>query len=319
MMPSGVGIFVSHHHSPEEDIFTHRLVSDLRAAGADVWVDEDSVQSDSFIQRINQGLSERDWFVLVMTPDALGSRWVMREVDAAFNLVNSGQMQSIIPIVAEPCPDADIPPLLRPLQRYDATSDYPLALSKLLRALGLEQAQSPAKSPIEVPPAVSAVAPAAASDDSSKSDASGPALAPAPNVGGASIARVPRRAVLVAAALLLMTSLGGGLTLYAAQHGGHASGKTSVIRSHPTATATTAPSPTPTVTATSLPTATSTAVFVAHTEMTQTSNGVFGLGTSHTCTSYSTPGAPPYSFTVVLTTLAKPDAVPANWTLTYTS
>ena len=38
-MPDQVRVFVSHHHSPEEDVLTARLVADLEAAEADVWVD----------------------------------------------------------------------------------------------------------------------------------------------------------------------------------------------------------------------------------------------------------------------------------------
>jgi hypothetical protein len=39
-MADKVGVFISHHHSEEEDRFTDRLVSDLEFAGADVWVDD---------------------------------------------------------------------------------------------------------------------------------------------------------------------------------------------------------------------------------------------------------------------------------------
>jgi hypothetical protein len=52
-MTEKVGVFVSHHHSPEEDKFTDQLVRDLRQAGADVWVDNDEIKSGSFIQKIN--------------------------------------------------------------------------------------------------------------------------------------------------------------------------------------------------------------------------------------------------------------------------
>jgi hypothetical protein len=44
-MPEPVRIFVSHHHSPEEDIFTARLVADLEAAGVEVWVDTKGIAS----------------------------------------------------------------------------------------------------------------------------------------------------------------------------------------------------------------------------------------------------------------------------------
>lgn len=38
-MAEPVRVFVSHHHTPEDDTFTARLVADLEAAGVDVWVD----------------------------------------------------------------------------------------------------------------------------------------------------------------------------------------------------------------------------------------------------------------------------------------
>ncbi len=42
-------VFVSHHHGPKEDAATARLVGDLEAAGADVWVDYQGVASGSFV------------------------------------------------------------------------------------------------------------------------------------------------------------------------------------------------------------------------------------------------------------------------------
>jgi hypothetical protein len=75
-MPEPVRVFISHHHSSEEDAFTTQLKSDLEAAGADVWMDDDRITSDDFIQKINEGLVGRQWLVLVLTPGALGSTWV---------------------------------------------------------------------------------------------------------------------------------------------------------------------------------------------------------------------------------------------------
>lgn len=136
-MANQAQIFVSHHHSAVEDIFTTRLVADLESAGADVWVDDARITSDDFIQKINEGLSGRQWLVLVMTPAALKSPWVQAEVNAALNQVRKGRMFGVVPIVALPCDDVDIPPLLDALHRYDATSAYEPARDGLLRALNL--------------------------------------------------------------------------------------------------------------------------------------------------------------------------------------
>jgi hypothetical protein len=56
-MAEQVRVFVSHHHSPDEDAFTARLVEDLKAAGADVWVDTTGIPSGRFVAKISEGLA----------------------------------------------------------------------------------------------------------------------------------------------------------------------------------------------------------------------------------------------------------------------
>jgi formylglycine-generating enzyme required for sulfatase activity len=140
-MAETVRVFVSHHHSPEEDAFTAQLVADLEAARADVWVDDERIPADDFIRKINEGLTGRQWLVLVMTPNALRSPWVQAEVNAALLQVRQGRMLGVIPLVAQPCNDADIPPLWATLQRYDATKRYENARGSLFSTLGLMPGQ----------------------------------------------------------------------------------------------------------------------------------------------------------------------------------
>jgi formylglycine-generating enzyme required for sulfatase activity len=145
-----VRVFVSHHHSPDEDRFTARLVADLIAAGADVWVDDQGITSEDFVRKISEGLAGRQWLVLVMTPASVASPWVQREVGAALNEVTARRMLGVIPIVMLPTHEQDIPILWRPLHRYDATRSYEPARDGLLRALGLSMPPRPAAPP---PPA----------------------------------------------------------------------------------------------------------------------------------------------------------------------
>src|SRR5689334_16584479 len=108
-MAEKIGVFVSHHHSPEEDAFTARLVADLEAAGADVWVDTSGITSDDFVKKISEGLAGRKWLVLVMTPAAVTSPWVQREVNAAMNEHTAGRMLGILPVVLQPCQEQSVP------------------------------------------------------------------------------------------------------------------------------------------------------------------------------------------------------------------
>jgi hypothetical protein len=148
---SSVGVFISHSH--QDDAFTRRLSNDLRAVGVDVWIDEKEIAYDDFVMKISDGLQGRQWLVLVMTPASLKSQWVRREVNAALNLVEKGRMRGVIPIVAAPCNDNDIPALWDSLHRYDATRNYDTALSGLLRAIGVTPSTSESVAASMTPPA----------------------------------------------------------------------------------------------------------------------------------------------------------------------
>jgi hypothetical protein len=153
-------VFVSHHHSPDEDRITMRLVADLDAAGADVWVDVQGATSNSFVQKSSEGLEGRDWLVLVMTPESVASERVREEVNTAINEVKARRMLGVIPIVMAPTPDEAMPALWRHWTRYDATEDYEAARDKLLHALDLTL-------PVPAQPAPNITAPAPSSPQTS--------------------------------------------------------------------------------------------------------------------------------------------------------
>lgn len=146
-MADQVRVFVSHHHSPDEDAFTARLVADLEDTGADVWVDDKSLTANNFVQKISEGLEGRQWLILVMTPQSVASPWVRNEVNAALSEHTAGRMLGVIPIVMTPTPDEAIPVLWRTLHRYDATRGYESARDRLLQALGLGVSAIPSDIP----------------------------------------------------------------------------------------------------------------------------------------------------------------------------
>jgi hypothetical protein len=131
-MADTVRVFVSHHHSDDEDAFTRRLVDDLEAASADVWVDYRGATSESFVRKISEGMAGRQWLVLVMTPASVASEWVRLEVDTALAEVKAGRMLAVVPIVMRPTPVEAIPLLWRTLLRKDATQGYAPARDELL-------------------------------------------------------------------------------------------------------------------------------------------------------------------------------------------
>lgn len=128
-------VFVSHSH--RDDVFTMRLVEDLRRAGVEVWVDMTGMDPGVFMQRISQALDTHEWMVLVLTPAAIASQYVQTEVFTALHRVQQGTMRAVVPILAAPCTPGTIPALWDALHRFDATRCYTDALAGVLKAIGL--------------------------------------------------------------------------------------------------------------------------------------------------------------------------------------
>lgn len=134
-MAQQASVFLAYHHSPSEDAFAHRLVSDLRAVGVDVWYDNAGLLPGSFVEKFNHELEKLQWLVVLMTPGAIDSPWVRYEVDTALNLYQHGRMLGVIPFIIDPTARNAMPSFWRTLVSFDATVGYEVARDGLLHAL----------------------------------------------------------------------------------------------------------------------------------------------------------------------------------------
>jgi tetratricopeptide (TPR) repeat protein len=128
-------VFVS--HSSKDAGFAAKLVDDLNGAGATVWFASNDIEAGDFQQRIDEALAECEWFLLVLTRDALTSYWVKQEVNAANILKHQGQIRDLIIVKADDVPNRDIPPLWRVFNILDANANYTAALNRILKAIGI--------------------------------------------------------------------------------------------------------------------------------------------------------------------------------------
>jgi len=154
-MPEPVRVFVS-YASPDR-AFAGRLVNDLKAAGAEVWWDVTGIDEGDFLDKINEALRQCQWLVLVLTPNAIASKWVKIEVNAAINRREKGLMRGVLPVLASSVAHDAIPPVWDTLHRYDAVRDYPVEVARLIRTLDLsgapaEPPQTPNAPPDHFPP-----------------------------------------------------------------------------------------------------------------------------------------------------------------------
>lgn len=123
-------VFISHAH--EDEAFARRISADLQAEGWSVWIAPDSIMpGETWVEAINRGLEESGYYLLVQTPAASSSPWVVTETNVAICLEHQRQMR-FIPLDVAPC---QAPPLWTAYQSVPFRDNYLRGLEHLLARL----------------------------------------------------------------------------------------------------------------------------------------------------------------------------------------
>lgn len=127
-------VFIS--HSSKDKAFVETLVEKLQEAGVETWFDTQQLQpGDSIVQGIQDGLTDSDYLVLVLSRNSVASRWVQAELSAGFIREMEGKGTRLLPIRID---DAEIPPLLADRVFIDFRSSFVDGLRKLAERLLIE-------------------------------------------------------------------------------------------------------------------------------------------------------------------------------------
>jgi hypothetical protein len=125
-------VFIS--HASKDKIFVDRLVSDLAARGVPVRYDRLDVRlGDSIPGKINGGISEAKYLLVVLSPAAVKSKWVREELNAALMRQVASAGTFLLPVLVEDC---DVPPLLGHRRFADFRESPEAGLEELLGVFG---------------------------------------------------------------------------------------------------------------------------------------------------------------------------------------
>ncbi len=118
----------------------HRLAADLEQAGIPVWIAPESIQhGEEWVEAIGRGLDESAFFVVILTPAGVASKWVKKEGNLAVEMEVEGQL-AFIPLWREDC---SVPRVWRAYQRVPFDGSYTAGLAALRARLeGGEQKPS---------------------------------------------------------------------------------------------------------------------------------------------------------------------------------
>lgn len=130
-------LFLSYSSSDRK--FAERLAAELNAVGVKVWIDQGELKlGDSLIDRIREGIDQMDYLAVVISPAAVMSEWVKREVEIAMHQEIEGKRVKVLPLLYKEC---DLPWFLKGKLYADFTKPdlYQASLLRIFDRLGVKK------------------------------------------------------------------------------------------------------------------------------------------------------------------------------------
>jgi TonB family protein len=125
----------------EDSEFALRLAGDLKAAGANVWLDQlDIIPGDRWDHAVENALTHCSRLLVILSPSSVSSTNVMDEVSFALE-----ERKIVIPVIHRDC---TVPFRLRRVQHLDFRQDYARGLQELLKTLAPGQSAGQSMSAI---------------------------------------------------------------------------------------------------------------------------------------------------------------------------
>ena len=118
-------------HSSVDKEFARRLSSDLKSNGIKVWFDEfEMFPGDSLYEKIQSVIRSSAWFVIVLSPDSVSSKWCKRELHNAMEEENQRDRLFVVPVLHRDC---EIPGFLKETVWADCrATEYKNGLARLM-------------------------------------------------------------------------------------------------------------------------------------------------------------------------------------------
>jgi len=127
-------VFLS--HSSKDRKFVLLLARTLKRHGIPYWYSATHIAiARQWHDEIGKALRRCDWFLVVLTPDAVKSDWVKRELLFALN--DNRYNQRIIPLLLKNCNSSDLSWTLPSFQFADFRRDIEAGYRKLFKLWGI--------------------------------------------------------------------------------------------------------------------------------------------------------------------------------------
>ncbi len=120
-------IFISHSSKDKE--FVRKLSDDLRDLGHQPWLDEWDIKVGDCIEtKVEHGIAEADYVVVVLSANSVASNWVSREWKIKYWDEIESDRTLVLPVLTEDC---EIPGLIKTKKYADFRTNYSIGLVQL--------------------------------------------------------------------------------------------------------------------------------------------------------------------------------------------
>lgn len=133
-------IFLS--HASHDRKFADAVAARLRQHSLPVWYSQtDIVGAQQWHDEIGAALERCDWFVIILSPQAVSSKWVKREL--IYALQDDRFENKIIPLLYLPCSYKPLSWTLSSFQMVNFTQSTDDGFKQLLRVWGIGYREQP--------------------------------------------------------------------------------------------------------------------------------------------------------------------------------
>lgn len=130
-------VFLSYSNKDRE--MARKIANELKGEGIDVWFDEWSIHvGDSIVQKIEQGLKESKFLVILLTRSSIESGWVEKEWHNKIEEEAKKRKVVVLPVKGD---DSTTPELLKDKKYCDLTKGFEEALRELVTSIRYHIAQ----------------------------------------------------------------------------------------------------------------------------------------------------------------------------------
>ena len=139
-MPTPIGtVFISHSSLEPDFSVTQKLAENLENIGLNVWWDKEGLEGgDFFPVEILEAIIRQKFFIFIISPRLIESKWCQRELIRATELE-----KDIKPLLLEQIPKEKSPLELAGIQYTDISQGIKNSIPSILRSLGLGETYVP--------------------------------------------------------------------------------------------------------------------------------------------------------------------------------